>query len=78
MIARRPDELVIARLSSHSTASEGLGYARLTPRQGLARPRGLRRRAASGLRADGKVAAARIFVGAVGPLSAAIGSRLRP
>lgn len=62
----RPDEIVVRAVVSLPIANEGVGYARLTPRQALARP--LACAAARITRtADGRITAARVFIGAIGP-----------
>ena len=63
---RRPNELVERLEIPLPTGAEGFGHARLTLRQGLAPPVACAA-ARVGLAADGQVAAARIFVGAIGP-----------
>ena len=63
---RRPDELLLRADLPLPSGRDGVGYARVAPRQGLARP--LACAAARIILAEnGSIAAARLFVGAVGP-----------
>jgi carbon-monoxide dehydrogenase medium subunit len=64
--ARAPDELVLRIELPLPEAAEGIGYTRVAARQGLARPLACAA-ARIALAPDRTVAAARVFVGALGP-----------
>jgi carbon-monoxide dehydrogenase medium subunit len=63
---RAPDELVLAIELPLLMSRVGVGHARVAARQGLARPLACAA-ARIGLSDNGNIAAARVFVGAVGP-----------
>jgi carbon-monoxide dehydrogenase medium subunit len=63
---RAPDELVLAIEVPLPRGRVGAGHARVAARQGLARPL-VCAAAQVGLSEDGSIAAARVFVGAIGP-----------